>query len=266
LLSAEHLGPLRVQRPFYPEGPHCHLYWLHPPGGLVTGDELCIQAELLPGAQALLTTPSAGKIYAADGGCAPQRTHITLNQSAGSYLEWLPQETLVFNGANAQLNTRFNLTADAQLLAWDIVCLGRPASQDWFDQGRCHTGFELWRDGRPVQIERSALTGGEPILWAPWGLGGQLTGGGSNSAHTLGTCIATLSLTRDEQDALLAALNAQFGGPQNRWGVTQKEALLLVRYLGCDTAAAKAGFIHLWQTLRPALMGAEACLPRIWAT
>jgi urease accessory protein len=261
LLSADHEGPLRVQRAFYPEGAHCHLYWLHPPGGLVTGDQLRIEAELLPGAQVLLTTPSAGKVYAAEpaasAAAATQFTHFSLNQGAGSFLEWLPQETLVFNGANVLINTRFNLTGGAKLFAWDILCLGRPASGHWFNTGRCRSGFELWQDGRPLQIERNEFTGGERLFVAPWGL---------NGAHTQGTCLATVSLTRAEQEELLAALQQQFGNQENLWGVTQKGTLLMARYLGRDTAMAKAGFIYLWQMLRPLIINTPACLPRIWAT
>lgn len=269
LLSAAHQGPLRVQRAFYPEGAHCHLYWLHPPGGLVTGDELSLSADLLPGAQVLLTTPSAGKIYAVDGvdaaaatrplaaAARPQLSRYTLNQAEDSYLEWLPQETLVFNGADARIRTRFNLAANARLFAWDLLCLGRPASNHGFNTGRCHSGFELWQDGRPLQIERTDLLAGDKLFGAPWGLQG---------AHTLGTCLATLSLPRDEQEDLLAALTAQFGGADNIWGLTQKGPLLLVRYLGRDMAVAKAGCVFIWQHLRPKLINRPACLPRIWAT
>ncbi len=261
LLQVAHQGPLRVQRAFYPEGPHCHVYWLHPPGGLVTGDELCLSADLLPGAQALLTTPSAGKIYGVDGADAatarPQLTRFNLKLAEQSYLEWLPQETLVFNGANASITTRIHLAPGASLFAWDLVCLGRPASAHWFDKGRCQIGFELWQAGVPLQIERTDLVGGDKALTAPWGLNGQ---------HTLGTCVATVSLLRDEQEALLAALNQGFGQGPNLWGLTQKGPLLLVRYLGRDTAVAKAGFIFAWQQLRPRLVNRPACLPRIWAT
>lgn len=268
LLGAAHQGPLRVQRAFYPEGGLCHVYWLHPPGGLVTGDELRLGAELSPGAQVLLTTPSAGKIYAVDGACGPARaagapaaqaqvSAYTLTQAEDTYLEWLPQETLVFNGADARISTRFNLSGNARLFAWDLLCLGRPASSQWFNSGRCVNSLDIWLDGQPLQIERAHLAAGTAFMSAPWGLQG---------AHTLGTCLATLVLARDEQESLLAALNAQFGGGDNLWGVTQKGGLLWVRYLGRDTSAAKAGYVFVWQHLRPKLIDRPACLPRIWAT
>lgn len=266
LLAASHQGPLRVQRAFYPEGAHCHLYWLHPPGGLVTGDELSLSAQLLPGAQVLLTTPSAGKIYAVDGEntqqpltgqARPQLTGFSLSQAQDTYLEWLPQETLVFNGANVRFSTRFDLTGNARLFAWDLLCLGRPASSQWFEKGRCLTSLEVWQDGKPLQIERTDLAAGARFFNAPWGLKG---------AHTLGTCLATLVLSRDEQEELLAALSEHYGQGDNLWGLTQKGGVLLVRYLGRDTAVAKAGCVFVWQHLRPKLIDRPACLPRIWAT
>lgn len=257
LLQAEHQGPLRVQRAFYPEGPHCHLYWLHPPGGLVTGDELHFSAHLEASASVLFTTPSAGKIYATEQCQESQQSYFTLNQEANSTLEWLPQETLVFDGARGQINTRFNLAAGAKLFAWDIVCLGRPASRDWFKSGSCSTSMEIWQDGVPLQIERNDFLAASDLMRAPWGLQG---------AHSLGTCAITLILPAAQQEALAEQLTQLFGDAQNHWGVTQKAKIFLVRYLGCDTAKAKAGFIYVWQQLRPMLLGAPACLPRIWAT
>lgn len=257
LLQAEHQGPLRVQRAFYPEGPLCHLYWLHPPGALVTGDELHFSAHLESSASVLLTTPSAGKIYATEHCQDPQQSHFTLNQDADSILEWLPQETLVFDGAQGQITTRFNLTAGAKLFAWDIVCLGRPASGDWFNVGSCRSSMEIWQDGEPLHIERNVFLAASELMRAPWGLQG---------AHSLGTCAITLILPPSQQEALAEQLKQLFGGAQNHWGVTQKDKIFLVRYLGCDTAKAKAGFIYVWQQLRPMVLGVSACLPRIWAT
>jgi len=78
LAAHRHSGPLRLQRPFYPEGSAvCHLCLLHPPGGLVMGDELSTTLTLEAAAEAVVTTPSAGKFYGVGDGPA-QRQCIEL--------------------------------------------------------------------------------------------------------------------------------------------------------------------------------------------
>ena len=96
LARRRHHGPLVVQRPFYPEpNGTCHLYVLHPPGGVVGGDRLSVDVRLARGAaRALLTTPAAAKFYRTQGLRAAQRLHMRVG--AGSRLEWLPQENIVY--------------------------------------------------------------------------------------------------------------------------------------------------------------------------
>src|SRR3569832_593156 len=102
LTSRRHHGPLRVQRPFYPEGAGvCHVYVLHPPGGVVGGDELLIDVAVEAGAHALITTPAAGKFYRSGGAVARQRQ--TLRVAEAAVLEWLPQPALLksFSGTSS---------------------------------------------------------------------------------------------------------------------------------------------------------------------
>lgn len=120
LASARHHGPLTVQRPFYPEEDVCHLYLLHPPAGIVGGDELHIAVTLDENSHTLITQPGAGKFYRSRGPQALLRQHFTLASHAT--LEWLPQDTILFPGANAAIQTVFNLTSASRLLA-SICCV-----------------------------------------------------------------------------------------------------------------------------------------------
>src|SRR5690606_8752227 len=131
-----HEGPLRIQRPFYPEGVElCHLYLLHPPGGLVSGDHLQIDARVESDAGALITTPSAGKVYRANAQGTPQVQQTRLEVAAGASLEWLPQENILFGQAAAVLETEIHLQPSARMIAWELVCLGRPHCNGRFESG-----------------------------------------------------------------------------------------------------------------------------------
>src|SRR6185436_819073 len=98
---------------------------LHPPGGLVGGDELSIDVEVDAGAHALVTTPAAGKVYRTNGATARQTQRLRVAE--GGTLEWLPQEAILYDGARATLETRVELARDARFLGIDAVCFGLPA-------------------------------------------------------------------------------------------------------------------------------------------
>ena len=258
LMSSKHFGPLRVQRPFYPEPDGCcHIYLLHPPGGLVIGDNLHIGASLQQGAQALITTPSAGKLYGAKGASEKQGQQVEFNLAADSCLEWLPQETIIFDGANGTLSTKVNLTGNAQYFGWDIIRLGRVASGEPFNTGNCEQRLQLWRDGLPLFIEKTKFEASSNMHREKWGL---------QNANTCATLTATLQLTRDSIDEMLEAL-AQLGVTNaGEWGLTQKESLFLARYPALSLPDCRKGFEFIWQQTRMAFNSKQAEVPRIWRT
>jgi urease accessory protein len=247
----EHLGPLQVQRAFYPEGPElCHLYLLHPPGGLVAGDRLNVFIDVDAGARALVTTPAAGKVYRGDER-PPAAVRQQLTVGAGASLEWFPQETIVFEGGRVELETRVDLAASASFLGWELVCLGRPAAGEAFAHGSCRQRFELWREGRPLCLERARLDGGAPALGARWGLAGAPV-----SATLLATPIA----------GPLDAIRALPLEPGDLGSATLLDDVLVCRYLGASAERARRHFARVWELVRPTLLGRPAHLPRIWST
>ncbi len=253
-------GPLRIQRPFYPEGGVCHLYILHPPGGIVSGDQLKIQAQCAADSQSLLTTPSAGKIYRRDSDGVVQGQSVLLQLTDNAECEWLPQETIVYRDANAILDTRIELAADARFIGWDLVCLGRPAAKEIFDKGTLSQHISLWRDGRLLLNERLQLTAGSKMQRSRVGLADN---------GVFGTLLASGFTQKEGLEAnfqadLIKELRACL--PTLKFTITQRLGVLLVRYLGDDMNECRAGMWQAWALIRPVLLKRPACIPRIWLT
>ena len=255
-----HEGPLRVQRPFYPEGPVCHVYLLHPPGGLVSGDQLRIHADLAAASTALITTPSAGKIYKGDSCGVSQYQQVKLSLAAGSSLEWLPQETILYDGALGHSDTRVDLAADSRFIGWELICLGRPASQIRFQQGRFLQRMAIYRDGEPLLLEKQPLQADSPLATERWGLQGYPVVG---NLYAVGFDTEPVALIEQ-----LRAELAHSDAPEHalRVAVTWRLGVLVVRLLGRDTEQARHCFTALWRQIRPPLLGRSAEIPRIWLT
>jgi len=253
-----------VQRPFFPEGREvCHVYLLHPPGGLVGGDQLRVDVRVGPGAHALVTTPAATKLYRTAG--ATDRQEQRLRVAAGGALEWLPQETILYDGADAVLRTRVDLEAGARFVGGDVLCFGLPARDEGFARGRCRQALEIWRAGRPLLVECGHLDGASPVHAARWGLGG---------ATVLGTLVAAPAPPAD-RGVLTEKIRAAAGAlPAGDLGAVTELApgdggaaeVLVVRYVGARAERAHRFLHEAWRLLRPALLGRPAEPPRIWAT
>jgi urease accessory protein len=251
LAKRRHEGPLVVQKPLYPEGDAvCHAIIVHPPAGIAGGDELELSARAAEGAHALLTTPGAGKWYHSGGAWARQRLEFDARE--GARIEWLPQETIVYDGALADIRTEVRLAGGARFIGWEIVCFGRTGSGERFGRGACTLETLVWRDDRLLRLERGRIEGGGALLDSPAGLGGQPVCG-------------TLLASAEGLNGLLASCrDAQ---PESGKGaVTLLPGVLVARYLGASSEAAKRYFTQLWRLLRPAVAGIEAREPRIWST
>lgn len=248
-VQRRHLGPLRVQKHLYAEGPEvCQHIIVHPPAGIAGGDTLAISAQVGAGAWAQLTSPGAAKWYRA---ASPARQSLKLKVDAGATLEWLPQETIVFSAAQAHLHTDIDLQDDARLFYWDVVALGRPASGERFDQGHFQSRLDIRRNGQPIWHERQRILGGDRLLDSPIGLNGQ-------------PVFATLLVT-GEIDAPLLERCRQLSTPV-RGDLTQLPGLVVARCLAGEALHARDWLIDLWRLLRPALLGRVALAPRIWST
>lgn len=254
LARRAHHGPLRVQKPLYPEGPElCHAIVLHPPAGIVGGDRLEIDIEIGAGAQALLTTPGAGKWYRSAGPLAEQT--VTLKVGAGGTAEWLPQESIVFDRAQARMRTTVELEEGARFIGVETLCFGRRASGESFDHGSLRLSTDIRLAGKLLWRERGAIDGGSALMQSPIGLAG------------FSVC-STVLAAGVEVDAETLAAGRAAASPEAgaQWGVTAMPQLYVGRYLGHSTEAARQWFVALWAALRPAFIGRPAAVPRIWNT
>lgn len=248
-VQRRHLGPLRVQKHLYAEGPQvCQHIIVHPPGGIAGGDRLNISASVGRDAWAQITSPGAAKWYRAAG---PAYQQLKLQVAAGATLEWLPQETIVFSAAQAELSTAIDLEGDARLFYWDVVALGRPASGERFDLGHFQAQLDIRRDGQLLWHERQRIVGADGLLDSPIGLDGQ---------PVFATLLVTGEIGSDLLERCRSLPHAVHGD------LTQLPGLLVARCLASEALLARGWLIDVWRLLRPALLGREAMPPRIWNT
>jgi len=250
LSKREHIGPLAIQRPFYPEQGLCHLYILHPPGGVVGGDQISIGIKTNAKSGALITTPGATKIYRSSGN---KRSIINQNFyiDSNSSLEWLPMETIIFPGARSKFSTKFSLFGNAKVAAWEIHCLGRPVINESFNTGKLEFSFELWRDESPILLDKLIVD--ESELENVVGLRGYPVYG-------------TFIISNASKEALDMIRSNQFSGDDCVFGATQIEDIVIIRCLARKTHLVQDFFREIWQTIRPLVFDREASIPRIWAT
>jgi urease accessory protein len=248
-------APLKVQRPFYPEGDICHTAILHTAGGIVGGDRNSIKLQLQPRSQALVTTTAANKIYRSNGLQARQTVDIQIERDA--CLEWLPQETIVFNGANYRQDLRVELIPGASWLGWEIVRFGRSARGEKFLQGEWRSHTEVWQQGQPLWIDRQLLQGEEAILNSPHGLAGHSI----VASLTWIGCEVSPELVKKCRDV---TCNVSTTLPTTNYGVTRLPHGLLCRYRGSSSIEVRNWFTSVWQLLRLSLLSRSSCLPRVW--
>ncbi|HEC27069.1 MAG TPA: urease accessory protein UreD [Gammaproteobacteria bacterium] len=250
LLPLQRIGPLTVQRPFYPEGEVCHVYVLHPPGGVVGGDQLKLDIDVRPGAQGLITTPGAGKFYRSAGKTAGLQQKFNVYGNAA--LEFLPLENIYFPAAEVSSKILVNLDKDAKFVGWEIHCFGLPANGEDFTAGKVLLNTELKVDGKLLLHDRLKIDFLEQARLC-----------GLQGSRVYGSFVIYSQAINKSLLELLQSQKAESGIA----GVSRVESeLIVVRYLGNSTEHALNYFRKLWAISRPRALGLEACKPRIWDT
>ena len=258
IVHDQHNGPLRILQSLYPEGDAiCHNVLVHPPGGVVGGDVLQISAQLATGSHALITTPGATRFYRSTGALAQQM--LTAKVAEQARLEWLPLETILYRNTLAENRMRFELAPGAEMIGWDVLALGLPASNELFDQGRYTQQIEL----PGVWLERGTIDGSDtrllqsPLAWA-----------GRSVLATMWFA-AGQPIAPSRRDGLLdAAREAIDAHPLKATaGCTAPHAeVVVLRALAHRVEPAMKLLIDVWQRWRAAAWALPATPPRVWRT
>lgn len=213
-------------------------------GGVTGGDRLEWAAEVGADAHLTLTTQACEKVYRARDGAAEVRTSLTLGD--GARIDWLPQETILFDGGGLARTLDADLGEGAQLLAVEAVVLGRTAMDETVGTGSLRDRWRIRREGRLVFADDLRLEGTVAELAA--------------GAPILGKAraFASLLLVTDDAARFLGPLRAALG-PLG--GASALDGKLFARVVAPD------GF-SLRRALLPALtiLRGGAPLPRVWST
>ena len=245
-----------MQKSLYPEGEAvCHTVILHPPGGIAGGDNLAVDIEAGAGAEVLLTTPGATKWYKSNSRPASQRTR--LRAATNAIVEWLPLETIVFDGADAHSALTVDMDEGARAAGWEIVAFGRSAAGERFTHGRFRQSIEIRRSGVLLWAEYGEVGGGDDLLSSPAGYAGRAVSG------LLWMCGGIV-----DGAALAACQETTCGLPERTLaGVTcLPSGVLLARCLCDATETARGYLLQVWNLLRPLYANRIAAPPRLWAT
>lgn len=229
--------PLKVNRVFYPEGDApAHVYILSTTGGIVEGDLYEISFHLKRGAQVLITTPAATRLYAMPSGEACQKTVAYLEP--GAILEYLPEPCLPYAHSDFYQETEITIEPGAGLFYWDILGPGRLGRGECFAYRRYQN--KLWiRDYRGSLLRESIRLTPES---KPLSLLGVMEG----YSH-----VGSLYIVGFENVEGLLSRIRDIEVPQVFWGATLlPRSGIAVRALSYETPALQELFQNIWACFR----------------
>jgi urease accessory protein len=222
-------------------------------GGLVGGDSLDISVRCGDGSRAMVCAQAAEKVYRSAG--PDCKVAISLVAGGNTWLEWLPQETILFDGSRLHRNTTVDAAPSARVLAGEIVVFGRRARGERFTRGHL---FDRW------QVRR-----GGPLAWAD-----ALRVDDPEAAFASPACLAGLAaiatLIYVDPNAggaveVARAIGEPMAGTGLEFAATLVGGVLIARWLAADTHALRLAFGHFWATFRHRVAGLPPALPRLWS-
>jgi urease accessory protein len=259
ITERQHRGPLRLLKPLYPEGDAvCHAVIVHPPGGIVAGDTLSLRVHVSADGHLLVTTPGSQKWYRSNelNTLAAATSEIVVRD--GGALEWLPQETMMFNGACVSQQLSIHIDSTARFFGWEIVCLGRTARNECFSAGHFRQKIEIIRNGEPLWIEQLSIRGNDPLLTSPLGMGGQ---------PVMGTAwIVQPFESENSNTTLLATVREYLAAHPAAAASSPAPGMIAIKVVSDSVESVRDLLGALWSTIREEIFSVRPHTPRIWRT
>ncbi|MEO5366471.1 MAG: urease accessory protein UreD [Magnetococcus sp. WYHC-3] len=249
-------APMRVALPEPEVGEPLHAVLINTSGGLVGGDRCHVEVHADAGTDLLVLPQAAEKVYRSTGADCTLENTLAVGENA--FLEWLPQDTILFQGARLERHTQVTLASGARLLAGEILVFGRAAHGESLTRGLLRENWTVLQDQRLLWADRLRLEEDLAIaLHHPAALDGAraaatLLWAGPPGDDTL-EVVRSWLLAREPKHA-----------PDWRAAAGMINGLLLVRWLAWDPAALRRAYGQLWQELR-ARAGRPARLPPLWS-
>ncbi len=245
LAHLDQASPMRILFPTPEPGEMPLAALVNTAGGLAGGDEVTIGVTLDAGAAATVSTPAAEKIYRSLG--PETRIATQLGAGPGALLEWIPQETILFDGARLVRRIDVSVAADARLVMAEILVFGRGARGERLAHGTLLDGWRITRDGRLLWADGIAL-GPDPLaqIDCAFGFGGA-------------EALATLLLALPSGDAAARDMLRDAGA----LATLPRPGLVLARWLG-GAVQVREGIAAAIRLVRGELLGLPAALPRLW--
>jgi urease accessory protein len=222
-------------------------------GGLVGGDVMDVSVTAECGSSALVTAQAAEKVYRSVAGDC--RVHVRLKIGRDGWLEWLPQETILFEGARLRRTTELEMDASGRAMAGEMLVFGRTAGGETLTRGLVRDAWKVHRNGRLAWADAIHLEGNiaEPLN-APSCLNGAVA-------------TATMIYAGEDADAYLNTariLLCEYTDEETLAGATVVGGLLVTRWLGYDTLAMRTAYGGFWVAFRRRVRGDDEVLPRVW--
>ncbi len=239
-------GCLKARLPRPENGAWTTLVTLNSSGGVAQGDWLDARVEAGPGCRLTVASQAAERFYRAGDGLPPARLRTALHVADGAALEWLPQETILFDGCALDRRLDVALASDAWFLGVETLVFGRTLMGETVRAARLRDTVRLHRDGALLWHDAIRLEGPvQAVLDRPASAAG-------------GRAVATLLLAAPDaarwQDPLRAAL-----APWDA-GASVLDGLLVARVVARDGACARAAVVAALAAVR-----SGRPLPRVWS-